>query len=158
MKLSTFIKAYKIALSNIYSKVSDWKGAYLHTICFPGTNDIPMHRLVFIFSNSSIAEPGAICMSASINIDSVENIEGGLEKILLNKDIINSSTDINDVGRVLVILDSVLEQVKNVFPESWKDIKLNDSYFDLDRKVMVFNIDSFSDPIYSDGRLTLLGS
>lgn len=35
MKLSTFIKSYKIALTSVCDKVSDWKAMFIGSIAFP---------------------------------------------------------------------------------------------------------------------------
>ena len=35
MKLTTFIKSYKIALANINDNVADWKDVYVVSVLFP---------------------------------------------------------------------------------------------------------------------------
>ena len=48
MKLTTFIKSYKIALANINDKVADWKDVYVGSILFPEKDE---DTLQFVFSN-----------------------------------------------------------------------------------------------------------
>ena len=114
MKLTTFIKSYKIALSNINNKVANWKNVYLGDIYFPD-NDSP-DKIVFIFSSGHNMQPGDMGISAAVNTKAVEMMRGGLSTIAemtydaLDKDVlareyINRKEKINECGRVMVLLE-----------------------------------------------------
>jgi hypothetical protein len=79
MKLTTFIKAYKIALCNVSEKVSSWKSVFIGGIFFPENDN---NTLKFIFTSGYSAQPGDIGISATLNIENVENLpKGGLSTI-----------------------------------------------------------------------------
>ena len=91
MRLTTFIKSYKIALANINDKVADWKDVYVGSILFPEKDE---DTLQFIFSNGYNMQPGDIAISATVSISRVECIKGGLNTIeevtmkILDKDVL----------------------------------------------------------------------
>lgn len=153
IKLTTFIKAYKIALSNISDKVSKWNKVYLGDIDFSNSENI-----VFIFTNSSTMEPGALGISAGLNIELVEKLKGGLDNITISKDYINTGAEINEVGRMLIVLDNLFQTLTNMGPDFWEDAKVKSIDFDFDKGLAIFNTDIFKAPISTDGRLVLIGN
>ena len=109
MKFTTFIKSYKIAISQINDKVSDWEKVYIGEIIFPNTGNYVIH---FIFSSGYNMQPGDLAISVPVNSFNVEQLDGGLNGILqltngqydactLAREYIDAKEKINDVGRIL---------------------------------------------------------
>ena len=161
IKLTTLIKAYKLALSSIYEKVENWNTIYLKSVSLPNTDDLPGDTIVFTFSNNSKFQPGALAISISLSIYSVERFKGGLNYLEVEKELITSKTPINDIGRFLLILFHLMDQIKVLFSEeSVDDIVVESIDFDLDRDLFIFNIASKSGnkvTICTDERLSLFG-
>ena len=156
IKLTTLIKAYKLALSNLGEKVGKWGKVYLGEVRFIGEK-VP-DSIVFTFSNSSTMEPGAMGISAALNIELVEKLKGGLESITIAKDYINKSLEINEAGRMLVVLDNLFTTLSNMGPDFWEDAMVKDVYFDFDKDLAIFDTDIFKAPISTDGHLVLIGN
>lgn len=154
IKLTTFIKAYKIALSSISNKASKWDKIYLGEADFSNQENI-----IFIFTNRSASEAGALGISASLNIELVEKLKGGLSNISVSKDYINTGAEINEAGRMLIVLDNLFQTLANMEePEFCENIKVKSISFDFDKDLTIFNTDVFKEPISTDGRLVLIGN
>ncbi len=155
IKLTTLIKAYKLALSNLSEKVDKWDKVYLGEVRFICENS--QNNIVFTFSNSGTMEPGAIGISAALNIELVEKLKGGLESITIAKDYINRSLEINEAGRMLVVFDNLFTTLSNMGFNFCESINVKDVYFDFDKGIAIFETDCFKDPISTDGHLVLIG-
>ena len=162
MKFTTFIKAYKIALSNISGKVSDWKSVYLGDTIFPDDDNM----LRFIFTNGYNMQPGDLGISASLDISSVEKFDGGLttiqqmtmnslDKDVLAREYINHKEKINEAGRVLVLLETLLLRLQTMYSDTWESAEINSLWFNFDKDIAEFNIDNTN--VYTNGCLVLFG-
>ena len=163
MKLTTFIKSYKIALANINDKVADWKDVYVVSILFPEKDE---DVLQFIFSNGYNMQPGDIGISATINISRVDEIKGGLNTIeemtmqVLDKDVlarkyINHGEKINEAGRMMVLLEALLQRLKVVESETWEHPDVKSVLFDFDKDIAEFEIDNKT--VYTNGCIVMFG-
>ena len=157
MKFTTFLKAYKIILSDIDKKVKDWDRVYLNTISFDE------NTLRLIFSNSKLMEAGAIALQTAVNYSMIEKLKFGLEKIEISKEYADAINEVNDVGKFLAILDFMLSQF-NDMTEDINNIILLDAYFDLDKNLAVFDLKIIDDPntfkltAYTDGKITMFSN
>ena len=164
MKLTTFIKAYKIALFNVSEKVSSWKSVFIGSIFFPENDD---NTLKFIFTSGYSAQHGDIGISATLNIENIENLpKGGLSTIAemtsdaLDKDVmareyINNGEKINEAGRMLVLLEILLLRLQTMEPDTWESAEIESLIFDFDKDIAEFSIDNKR--VYTNGSLVLLG-
>lgn len=154
MKLSTFIKSYKIALTSVCDKVSDWKAMFIGSITFPDETD---NRITFIYSNSCDMEPGSMGISASLSIPSIESISGGLDSFSHLSKHISQDTKINDSGRFLIILSNLSNRLKDLFGDDWVNVKVSHVWFNPDRGFAYFELDRFKTTVQTDGFLFLFG-
>lgn len=152
MKLSTFIKSYKIALSSVCEKVGNWKAIYFTSISLNELDD----TVTFIFSDSDSMSPGSLGVSATFKVSAVESISGGLDSIYLIDSII-SNVKINDAGNVLVVLNNLMNHLKKLYSDDWISIELSDVWFDSDKGLAYFKLDKFKSAIQTDGKLFLFG-
>ena len=163
MKLTTFIKSYKIALANINDKVADWKDVYVGSILFPEKDE---DVLQFIFSSGYNMQPGDIRISAAVTISRVEGIKGGLNTIedmtmhILDKDVlareyINHDEKINEAGRMMVILETLIQRLKIMEQETWESADVKSVIFDFDKDIAEFDIDDKT--VYTNGCITMFG-
>ena len=163
MKLTTFIKSYKIALANINDKVTDWKDVYVGSILLPEKDE---NILRFIFSSGYNMQPGDMGISATINISSVEGIKGGLNTIeemtmqVLDKDIlareyINHGEKINEAGRMMVLLETLLQRIQIMELDRWETAEVKSISFNFDKDIAEFEIDD--QIIYTNGCLVMFG-
>ena len=151
MKLSTFIKSYKIALSSVCEKVSDWKSLYLASVMFPDSDD----NITFIFSNSDSMASGSLGVSATLSESSIESISGGLDSISLIEEA--PDVKINDAGKFLVILNNLINHLMKLFSDKWVDIEVSHLWFDYDKGLAYFKLDKFESVVQTDGKLFLFG-
>lgn len=149
MKLSTFIKSYKIALSSVCEKVSDWESLYLVSVMFPDSDD----NITFIFSNSDSMASGSLGVSATLSESSIESISGGLDSISLVEEA--PDVKINDAGKFLVILNNLVNHLMKLFSDKWVDIEVNQLWFDHDKGLAYFKLDKFESVVQTDGKLFL---
>ena len=163
MKLTTFIKSYKIALANINDKVADWKDVYVGSILFPEKDE---DILQFIFSNGYNMQPGDTGISATINISRVEDIKGGLNTIeemtmqVLDKDVlareyINHAEKINEAGRMMVLIETLLQRLKIMESETWESADVKSVLFDFDKDIAEFEIGNKT--VYTNGCIVMFG-
>lgn len=163
MKLTTFIKAYKLALYNVGDRVAEWKNVYLGSTFFPEKDE---KILRFILTSGYDMQPGDMGISATLNIDNVENLKGGLKTIAemttdaLDKDVmareyINKGEKINEAGRVLVLLETLLSRLQMAEPDTWESAEINSVFFNFDKDIAEFNIDGTT--IYTNGSLVMFG-
>lgn len=157
MKFTTFLKAYKIILSDIDKKVRDWDRVYLNTILFDE------NTLQLIFSNSKSMEVGAIALKAAIDYFMIDRLKFGLEKLAISKEYADAINEINDVGKFLATLDFMLSQLNNM-TEDANNINLLSAYFDLDKNLAVFDLEIIDDPnlfkltAYTDSKITMFSN
>lgn len=157
MKFTTFLKAYKIILSDIDKKVKDWDRVYLNTISFDE------NTLQLIFSNSKLMEAGAMALQTSVNYFMIEKIKFGLDKLAISKEYADTVNEVNDVGKFLAILDFMLSQL-NDMTENINNIILLDAYFDLDKDLAIFDLEiidnsnPFKITAYTDGKITMFSN
>lgn len=152
MKLSTFIKSYKIAFSSVCEKVSDWKAIYFGSVSFNESDN----TVTFIFANSDSMSPDSLGISATLKSSAVENISGGLDSLYLIDSII-PNVKINDAGNVLVILNNLMNHLKKLYSDDWCSTELNSIWFDSDKGLAYFEIDRFKSVVQTDGKLFLFG-
>lgn len=163
MKLTTFIKAYKIALFNISEKVIDWKGVYVGGVTFPEDNEL---KLNFTFTSGYNMQTGDIAISASLNIAHVEMLKGGLstiaqmttdslDKDTMAKEYIKQGEKINEAGRMLVLLETLLSRLRTMKPDAWEDSIISSVVFNFDNDTAEFCIDGSR--IYTNGCLLMFG-
>lgn len=154
MKLSTFIKSYKIALSEIYNKVKDWNRVYLGEFEFFEDSNI----VTFTFSSTPDMEENSIGLKVSFNIHAISAISDGVEKIAVAKEYINKDSQINDIGRFLLVLENTYNQINSMDGEfDFKDLNFN-----LAKDVAVFNFIVTDDSkyrlsVYSDENMSMFG-
>lgn len=157
MKFTTFLKAYKIILSDIDKKVKDWDRVYLNTISFDE------NTLQLIFSNSKLMEAGAMALQTSVNYFMIEKIKFGLDKLAISKEYADVINEVNDVGKFLAILDFMLSQL-NDMTEDINNINLLNAYFDLDKNLAIFDLEiidnsnPFKITAYTDGKITMFSN
>ena len=163
MRFTTFIKAYKIALSGISNKVKDWHDVYLSTIELPKEDEI----IRFIFSDSYNAAAGSLAISAAINTFQVELHKGGLDSVskmtshllsneILAKEYVKRKERINEAGRFLILLDCILDNFKKFKTDDYiNSARIKDIEFNFESDVSKFTInDSF---VYTNGIMTMAG-
>lgn len=157
MKFTTFLKAYKIILSDIDKKVRDWDRVYLNTISFDE------NTLQLIFSNSKLMETGAIALRTAVDYLMIDRLKFGLEKLAISKEYADAINEINDVGKFLATLDFMLSQLNNM-TEDINNINLLSTYFDLDKNLAIFDLEIIDDhnpfklTAYTDGKITMFSN
>jgi hypothetical protein len=156
MKLTSFIKIYKIALSHIVDATKDWPRVYLGEVIFPGFVDVPKNKIRLVFASTSDMEPGSLGLQLSFNIESIDSLKGGLDNVSVAKEYINSDVEINDAGRLLLVLENILNHYKSLYPDHYQDIELNSFYFNFDKGTVVFDSNITDGPINTDGHLFLV--
>lgn len=162
MKLTTFIKAYRFALYNIESKVNDWNNIYLGGVYLPDDDD----KLTFIFSSGSRMQPGDMAISIAISvrsllhnykISSISEMTGdAIDRDVLAKEYISQKKEINDVGRIIVLLETILSNVKLIEHDNWESSKLDDFNFNFDTGLLDVVIDGIQ--MSTDGHLVMFGN
>jgi hypothetical protein len=157
MKFTTFLKAYKIILSDIDKKVRDWDRVYLNNISFDE------NMLQLIFSSSKSMEAGAIALRTAVDYLMIDRLKFGLEKLAISKEYADVINEINDVGKFLATLDFMLSQLNNM-TEDTNNINLLNTYFDLDKNLAVFDLEIIDDlnpfklTAYTDGKITMFSN
>ena len=158
MKLTTFIKAYKIVLSDIDKKVKDWNRVFVTDVSHEDKT------LKIVFSNSAIMEPGAIAMRTAVNLSMVEQIKSGLIKLSIADDYANAINEINDVGKFITVLDFVLLQTAKMVKDIDNDVDVYDVYFDLEKNFAIFNLAIHDNgelidlTIHTDGKIAMFSN
>jgi len=163
MKFTTFIKAYKLALFNVGERVADWKNVYLGSTIFPEKDETVLR---FILSSGYNMQPGDMGISAAINIENVEKLKGGLNTIAemttdaLDKDVmareyISKGEKINEAGRVLVLLETLLSRLQVIEPDTWESAEISSVFFNFDKDTAEFNINGTV--VYTNGSLVMFG-
>lgn len=164
MKLTSFIKAYKVALSNLGPKVEHWQNVYLGCVDFP--NESNQFRIVFTFSSGYLMSPGDLGITAAVSLYSIEQLKGGLDSVMaitngeVDKDTIarkyiERKEKINECGRVVVLLETLLNKVAEAEPDTWRDASITDMSYNFDQDTAMFCVNGVK--IYTDGCLILLG-
>jgi hypothetical protein len=162
MKLTTLIKAYKLALASVDDKVANWDTMYVGDIVLPNESS---DKLVFVFSTSYDMKQGSMGLSTTINCDLVEKMSGGLKTIaemtmnvldrdMLAREYIAHGEKINEAGRVLVLLETLLQRLKDL-NDSQEEFEIKDLYFNFDEDSISCVVDDRN--VYTDGNLVLFG-
>lgn len=163
MKFVTFIKACRLAITHIGSRITDWPKTYLGIVYFP--DDENPDRIGFLLSNTYDMESGSSGASISYSIKAIENLDGDPTGIdALTDNIFNSeqlarayvfhNEKINEYFRVLVLLDVVYNKLK-LMNDNYNDIEITNIYFDFDKDICYFILDNKT--VYTDGNLVLFG-
>lgn len=165
MRLTTFIKAYRFALYNIESKVNDWNNIYLGGVYLPDDDDDD-DKLTFIFSSGSKMQPGDMAISIAISIKSFlydynissisEMTDDAVDCDVLAKEYISQKKEINDVGRIIVLLETILSNVKLIEHDNWESSKLDDFNFNFETGLLDVVIDGIQ--MSTDGHLVMFGN
>ena len=111
-------------------------------------------------------QPGDIAISATINISRVECIKGGLNTIeemtmqVLDKDVlareyINHGEKINEAGRMMVLIETLLQRLKIMESETWESADVKSVLFNFDKDIAEFEIDNRT--VYTNGCIVMFG-
>lgn len=156
IKLSTLIKSFKIAISNIYEKTEKWEHVYLGDIIFPGEDDNPDDRITLMFSSTPDMQPGSIGISISMNVYSIDKLEGGMNYIS-SSEFINSDCEINEVSNLIIVLGNLIETLSSIDSSYINNIKIKSVRFNFDDRNISLDTDMFDSTIIASERLVLLG-
>lgn len=74
MKFITFIKACRLAIAHVRSRITDWSKTYLGVVYFP--DDENPDRIGFLLSNTYDMESGSGGANISYSIKAIENLTG----------------------------------------------------------------------------------
>lgn len=162
MNFITFIKAYKLALFSVYRKTIDWQHLYLGDVIFPDDN-----LIVFLFSSGHDMQPGDMCISVSYSIDLIARLNGGLNDIakmtnqaldneVMAKEYINNNEKINEVGRIITVLDTVMKKLKSIDYDTFENSIIKSLSFDFNNDIVNFEFNDYS--ISTNGLLVMFGS
>ena len=160
MKLITFIKSYRIALFNVCNRVKDWKSVYLGDVTFPDNND----KLTFLFSNGYNLQPNDLGIFSSVSVSEVEKlnvdykdvtkfISDKIDKTLLAREYINKHEKINEVSRLVVIFDCLLETLQSLYGKSFDDADLSGIDFNFTKDLLCVKLNGTN--VYTNGVVLL---
>ena len=166
MKFTTFIRAYKIILSDISKKVKDWDRVFITQAQFDDS------KLQLVFSNSKDMSPGAIALRTTFNYSvvsknlkwaafSIDELASGIEKLSIADTYANLISEVNDAGKFISILDFVLSQLKDIVGDVENDVQMLDVYFDTVNNLVVFGLsltdefETFMVTLRTDGHVTM---
>jgi hypothetical protein len=180
MKLTSFIRSYKLALSTVCERSHNWKKIYVCKIVLPDKDE--SNKVEFVFSPKPIIESSDIGMSVSIKVGSIYKMSMPSTDLLLScvnneiimtndlinkedisKEYINKKEKINDSGRFLIILENLLskleeshnEEVQPSFfePALIESDMIDSISFNFEDDLAIFSINESN--IYTNGSLTL---
>lgn len=160
MKFTTFIKAYKLSLAEITTKVKDWGGVYFGTVDLPNeTNE----NVVITFSSTPDMAPGSIGVTIAFDEKSVESLKGGISEPAIHKDYLVSVKQSNDAMRFLIALYYCYKQIKNEVNDI-ESVLLDSCTYSADSDVVTFNLiidencNQYLLPVYTNCILTMTGT
>lgn len=157
MKFTTFIKAYKLVLSDIEKKVRDWNRVFITKVSFDD------EKLKMVFANNKDMSPGTIAMQTAVNYFTIENCIANalLDKLSISDAYADVVDEINDVGKFLSIMDFVLSQLVNMVKDVDNDVQLLDLYADTDNNLVIIDLaltednETFKMTLRTDGKITM---
>jgi hypothetical protein len=150
MKLSTFIKSYKLALYNIWHRISDWDNVFVHSVEF--LDD----RVRFTFISTCTAEPGSIGIQLSLYGKQVDSVACGLDNLQFDVKLNNKDNPINDFGRVLFTLENIASKFKQTYNDVDLTSEITSFDFDLNKNLIKFKTNKFENEISTDEIFMLL--
>lgn len=156
MKLTTFIQSYKLALSEIYSKTKNWDRVYLGEVEIPTDENT---IITFIFSTTPGMDTQSIGLKVGFNYHAVEAFMSDLGKISVASEYIDRYSPINDIGRLLLVLEMLYENISSM---QYQKCDLLSVRFDLEKSMAVFNFnfvdeEDYSMSVYTDGNMLMFG-
>lgn len=160
MKFTSFVNAYKLALFSVSDKVLAWDGLYIGNIIFP---DDKSNSIKFIFTDEYDAPPNKLGVSAAIDVNKLAKYDNDFSSVMsldktlhdnmsIANDYIDSNEKINEAGRMIVLLDTLLYQLKAMNQEN-DEITFIQFNFEKDFAEFTINNSSF----YTNGNLVLFG-
>ena len=78
-----------------------------------------------------------------------------LDKDVLAREYINHGEKINEAGRMMVLLETLLQRLKIMEPETWESADVKSVLFDFDKDIAEFEIDGKT--VYTNGCITMFG-
>ena len=160
MKLTTFIKAYKLSLAEIANKVKDWKSVYFGTVDLPNeTNE----NVVITFSSTSDMAPGSIGVTVAFNEKSVESLKDGISEPAIPKGYLDNVKSSNDAIRFLIALYKCYKQIECEVDDI-ESALLNSCTYTDDSDLVTFNLiidescNQYVLPVYTNCVLTMIGT
>lgn len=159
MKFTTFIRAYKVILSDISKRVKDWDRVFVTQAQFDDS------KLQLVFSDSKDMSPGAIALRTTFNYVAVSKdlkwAAFNIGKLSIADTYTNLISEVNDAGKFISILDFVLSQLKGIVDNVEKDVQMFDLYFDTVNNLIVFGLsltdeyETFMVTLRTDGHVTM---
>lgn len=157
MKFTTFIKAYKIILSDIEKKTRDWNRVFITGVV------IESETLKVIFANNKELTPGTIAMQTAINYFALESVASNvlLEKVSMSDAYFSTVDETNDAIKFISVIDFVLSQLKNMVNSVDNDVQLLDLYTDINNNLIVISLaltdefETFKITLRTDGKITM---
>lgn len=160
MKLTTFIKAYKLSLAEITTKVKDWNNVYFGTVDLPNeTNE----NVVITFSSTPDMAYGSAGVTIAFDEKSVEYLKGGISEPAIPKEYLDSVKHANDAMRFLIALYSCYKQIKNE-TNNIESVLIDSCVYTADSDVVTFNLiidencNQYLLPVYTNCILTMTGT
>lgn len=160
MKLTTFIKAYKLSLAEITTKVKDWDRVYFGTVDLPNeTNE----NVVITFSSTPDMAPGSVGVTIAFCEKSVESLKGGISEPTFSKGYLDNVKSSNDAIRFLIALHYCYKQIKN-YVNDIESILLDSCAYTADSDLVTFNLiidencNQYALPVYTNCVLTMIGT
>lgn len=159
MKFTTFIRAYKVILSDISKRIKDWDRVFVTQAQFDDS------KLQLVFSDSKDMSPGAIALRTTFNYGAVSKdlkwAALNIGKLSIADTYTNLINEVNDAGKFINILDFVLSQLKCIVDNVEKDAQMFDLYFDTVNNLIVFGLsltdefETFMVTLRTDGHVTM---
>lgn len=155
MKVTTFIRAYKIILSDIEKKVRDWERVFIIDVSFDS------NKLQIVFADNKDMVPGTIAMRTALEYGLVDRLKLGTSKLPIISAYADAIDEVNDVGKFMSVLDFTLSQLKTMVNDIEKDAHLLGIYFDTVNNFAVMDLsltdefETFKLTLRTDGKLTM---
>ena len=160
MNFVNFIKSYRMALANALEKVSSWDNIYLSHVDFKEDN-----VTTYLFTNSYNIEPNTLGIYSSTINDLIERLKcdiddlqvtipGGISKTNILREYINRGDKINDVTRILTMLDDIVERLPKLYNISLNECSINGVDFNFEKDLLCLKSDKYS--IYTNGIMLLV--
>ena len=153
IKLTTFIRALKIALYSVYEKTKGWDSVYVSYVTFPQPNDTSGNRVKFVFSNQSEPEEGCLGISIIIKTDMVSMLSDNINLYDLMKD---AASEINSAIKLYEALTTVFRFFTVRDEDVDTDVKISSIYFK--NNCLYLQTDAYDEPIYTDGVFTVISN
>lgn len=155
MKVTTFIRAYKIILSDIEKKVRDWERVFITDVSFDS------NKLQVVFADNKDMVPGTIVMRTALDYSLVDRLKSGIDKLPISGVYADAIDEVNDAGKFISVLDFTLSQLKTMVNDIEKDSRLLGIYFDTVNNLVVMDLslteefETFKLTLRTDGKLAM---